>query len=124
MPNTTSYTGSWMIWFAERQLDSGAGGALSAPLPVRKVDPKYYQAAVADRVEGTVRLTAVIRKDGPVDSITLLQHLDDRLDQSAQEAMDKWQLRACLARWPARGRGCGDRDSFPPGAENWKMTPK
>jgi TonB family protein len=96
MPNVTSYTGSWMIWFAERQTESAPGGALSAPLPVRKVDPKYYQAAVADRVEGTVRLTAVIRKDGTVDSITLLQHLDDRLDQSAQEAMDKWRFEPAL----------------------------
>ncbi len=85
-----------MIWFAERQTESGPGGALSAPLPVRKVDPKYYQAAVADRVEGTVRLTAVIRKDGTVDSIALLQHLDDRLDQSAQEAMDKWRFEPAL----------------------------
>ena len=95
MPNTTSYTGSWMIWFAERQ-GGPPGGPLSAPVPVRKVDPKYYPAAIADRVEGTVRLTAVIRKDGGVDSVTLLQHLDDRLDQSATEAIDKWRFEPAL----------------------------
>ncbi len=96
MPNTTSYAGSWMIWFAERQREPGAEGALSAPVPLRKVDPKYYQAAIAERVEGSVRLTAVIRKDGQVDSVTLLQHLDDRLDRSAAEAMDKWQFEPAL----------------------------
>lgn len=96
MPNISSYTGSWMIWFAERRGEGGAGGVLSPPVPLRKVDPKYYPAAIADRVEGKVRLTAVIRKDGRVDSVRLLAHLDDRLDQSAQEAMDKWQFEPAL----------------------------
>jgi TonB family protein len=96
MPNITSYTGSWMIWFAERREESGAGGVLTPPVPLRKVDPKYFPAAMADRVEGKVRLAAVIRKDGRVDSVRLLQHLDERLDQSAQEAMAKWQFEPAL----------------------------
>jgi TonB family protein len=96
MPNITSYTGSWMIWFAERREESAAGGVLRLPVPLRKVDPKYFPAAIADRMEGKVRLAAVIRKDGRVDSVRLLQHLDDRLDQSAKEAMDKWQFEPAL----------------------------
>lgn len=96
MPNITSYTGSWMIWFAERRDDARAGGLLSPPVPLRKVDPKYFPAAIADRVEGKVRLAAVIRKDGSVDSVKLLEHLDDRLDHSAQEAMDKWKFEPAL----------------------------
>jgi TonB family protein len=96
MPNITSYTGSWMIWFAERGEESGAGGVLSPPVPLHKVDPKYFPAAIADRVEGKVRLAAVIRKNGRVDSVRLLQHLDDRLDQSAQDALDKWQFEPAL----------------------------
>lgn len=96
MPNTTSYSGSWMIWFAEHQHEPGAGKLLSAPVPLRKVDPKYYPAAIADRVEGRVRLAAVIRKDGRVDSVKLLEHLDDRLDRSAQEAMAKWEFEPAL----------------------------
>jgi TonB family protein len=96
MPNITSYTGSWLIWFAERREDSAAGGVLTPPVPLHKVDPKYFPAAMADRVEGKVRLTAVIRKDGRVDSVRLLQHLDDRLDQSAQEAMNKWHFEPAL----------------------------
>lgn len=90
MPNTTSYTGSWMVWFAARERNAAAQSGLSAPVPLRKVDPKYYPAAVADRVEGKVRLAAVIRADGQVVSVRVLQHLDDRLDHSAEEAMDKW----------------------------------
>jgi len=96
MPNITSYSGSWMIWFAERREDSASGGALTLPVPLRKVDPKYFPAAMADRVEGNVRLAAVIRKDGRVDSVRLLRRLDERLDQSAQEALGKWQFEPAL----------------------------
>jgi TonB family protein len=94
MPNISSYSGSWMIWFAERE--PGARGALTLPVPMHKVDPKYYPAAMADRVEGKVRLIAVIRKDGTVTSIQLIQALDERLDQSAEEAMYQWRFEPAL----------------------------
>jgi TonB family protein len=97
MPNITSYTGSWMIWFAERLREPGAAPAiLSPPVPLHKVDPKYYPAAIADRVEGSVRLTAVIHTDGHVDNVELLMHLDDRLDKSSEEAISKWQFEPAL----------------------------
>ena len=90
MPNVTSYSGSWMIWYAER--NATAEGELTLPVPLRKVDPKYFPAAMAEGVEGTVRLAAIILKNGRVASVRLLKHLDDRLDQSAQDAMDGWQF--------------------------------
>ena len=96
MPNITSYSGSCLIWFAERREESETSGQLSAPVPRHIVDPKYFPAAMADRVEGKVRLVAVIRKDGRVDSVSLLRHLDDRLDRSAADAMQKWQFDPAL----------------------------
>jgi TonB family protein len=96
MPNITSHSGSWMIWFAERRQEFSQRGEVSAPVPLRKVDPKYIASAISDRVEGKVRLAAVIRKDGRVDSVKLLRHLDDRLDQSAAEAIDKWRFEPAL----------------------------
>ena len=96
MPNITSYTGSWMIWFAERGEPSGTAAVLTPPVPLRKVDPKYYPAEMADRVEGKVLLAAVLRKDGSLDSILVLRHVDERLDQSAQDALDKWQFQPAL----------------------------
>jgi periplasmic protein TonB len=90
MPNITSHSGSWMVWYAERQA-SGAG-AMRAPSPLRKVDPKYVAAAAAEGVQGVVRLGAVIRKDGQVDNVQVLRRLDERLDRSAMEALAKWQF--------------------------------
>ena len=93
MPNVTSYSGSWIVWFAEReQIPGGPARNFEPPMPLRKVDPKYIPAAAAERVEGSVRLFAVIRKDGQVDAVALVQHLDDRLDRSAEEALAKWEF--------------------------------
>jgi TonB family protein len=90
MPNVTSYSGSWMVWFAERQQLSV--GAMRAPSPLRKVDPKYVASAAAEGVQGVVRLGAVIRQDGRVENVRVLRKLDDRLDQSAMESLAKWQF--------------------------------
>lgn len=94
MPNITSYSGSWIVWFAERAPAPGVRPAalMQAPAPLRKVDPKYIASAATERVEGKVMLSAVIRKDGRVESVALLRHLDDRLDQSAEEALRKWEF--------------------------------
>jgi TonB family protein len=97
IPNLTSYSGSWMVWFASREADSGKAADMRPPLPLHMVSARYIHSAEEDHVEGKVRLWAVIGKDGHVGEISLLQHLDDRLDRSAQEALGKWlfQPAAC-----------------------------
>jgi TonB family protein len=97
MPNVTSYSGSWIVWFAERASESGqAAENLRPPQPLHKVDPKYIVSAMEERVEGKVRLSAIIRRNGHVDSVELLQHLDQRLDRSAEEALAKWEFEPAL----------------------------
>ena len=97
MPNLTSASGSWILNFA--QLDDNLPvyqrpkGKLSAPVPVRKVDPKYPQSAIKQRIDGEVILYAIIRKDGHVDSIQLVRGVDPLLDQNAMEALARWQFR-------------------------------
>ena len=86
------------------------------------VDPKYFPAAMADRVEGKVRLVAVIRKDGRVDSVSLLRHLDDRLDRSAADAMEKWQFDPALRDGQPVDVDAVDRDPIPPGAQGSEMN--
>ena len=110
-PNVTSYSGSWVIRFAERVLngkkrhdatrfgkenneepEDDSQGRLSAPEPRLKVDPKYIRAAVDERVEGTVTLYAVIQRDGRVRDIEVVESLDDRLDGSAMAALAQWKF--------------------------------
>jgi TonB family protein len=93
MPNITSYSGSWLVWFAEHQPEMGKPPSdLRAPLPLRKVDPKYLPEAIEDQAEGKVRLAAVIHKDGKVEVLEVVRSVDSRLDQSAAEALAKWEF--------------------------------
>ena len=97
LPNLTSASGSWILNFA--QLDEEASafnkpkGALSGPVPVHKVDPKYPPATVRENIEGEVVLYAIIRADGSVDSIQLVRKLDSRLDIYAIQALAQWKFR-------------------------------
>lgn len=94
LPNLTSASGSWVLNFAELQerRSAGATNNISAPLAVRKVDPKYPTSLVTARVEGEVVLYAIIRADGSVDSIQVLKSLDPELDRNAIEALARWRF--------------------------------
>jgi TonB family protein len=94
MPNLNSATGSWVIKFSELRLVPGPARAsdVNAPVPVRKVDPKYPQTAVEDHIEGEVILYGVIRPDGSVDSIQLVRGVDDQLDANAVQAFSQWKF--------------------------------
>ncbi|HEX8837905.1 MAG TPA: TonB family protein [Candidatus Acidoferrum sp.] len=97
MPNLNSATGSWILNFTELRTNPDAPHAaspdLSAPSPIRKVDPKYPPTLINEHVEGEVVLYAVIRRDGSVDSIQLVRGLDEDLDKNAMEALSQWKFR-------------------------------
>jgi TonB family protein len=92
MPNLTSATGSWIIRFAELK-QSDDKSALTAPVVTTKVDPAYPPDVLRDHVEGTVTLYAIIRTDGTVDDIRVLDSLDSRLDENAVHALSRWHFR-------------------------------
>ncbi len=97
MPNLNSATGSWILNFSELRVNSEgprlASSDVSAPGPLRKVDPKYPPTLIKERVEGEVVLYAVIRRDGSVDSIQLVHGIDEQLDANAMEALSQWKFR-------------------------------
>jgi len=100
MPNLNSATGSWILNFSE--LHSSAEGPhtlsadVSAPGPIRKVDPKYPPTLIKEHVEGEVVLYAVIRSDGSVDSIQLVHGIDDLLDANAMNALSQWKFHPAI----------------------------
>jgi TonB family protein len=97
MPNLNSATGSWILNFSELRAGSEgshpASSDVSAPGPLRKVDPKYPPTLINEHVEGEVVLYAVIRSDGSVDSIQLVRGIDDQLDANAMQALSQWKFR-------------------------------
>ncbi|HYA17808.1 MAG TPA: TonB family protein [Bryobacteraceae bacterium] len=92
MPNLTSYSGSWLMWYADKTAHSTGLAPIAAPTPHRKVDPKYIATAAAERIEGKVQLYCVIDREGNVSNVEIVRGLDDRLNASAVEALGKWEF--------------------------------
>jgi protein TonB len=90
-PNLTSVGGSWIFRFAERG-STYQPGELIAPVAVREVDPAYPADMINDKVEGVVILYAVIRADGTVAEVKVLEGFDDRLDENARKALSAWHF--------------------------------
>jgi len=92
MPNLTSAVGSWVVRYAELTPTQDKSD-ISAPVALNKVDPAYPSELIRDRVQGTVVLYAVIRSNGTVDSVRVLDSVDQRLDQNAVNALTRWRFR-------------------------------
>jgi TonB family protein len=94
VPNLNSATGSWVIHFAE--MGGGEKGELVAPLATQEVDPGYPLELMRHNVQGTVTLYAVIRSDGSVGQVRVLNSVDDRLDDYACAALSQWKFRPAM----------------------------
>ena len=71
-----------------------AGDGITLPVLVKQVKPEYTAGAMRRKVQGTVKLGVVVTKDGAVDDhVTIVQSLDDELDQQAIAAVKQWQFK-------------------------------
>jgi protein TonB len=65
--------------------------------PLQKVDPAYPSAALRYRIQGTVRLEALVGKDGHIERLRLLSG-HPLLVRAAKEAALRWVYRPTLLR--------------------------
>ncbi len=91
MPNLNSAGGSWVMRFAELG-ESHEKGELIAPVADHKVDPAYPMQLMRENVSGTVTLRAIIRADGTVSDVRVVNGADARLDQYASQALARWHF--------------------------------
>ena len=75
------------------------GSGIAPPSLLREVKPQYTEEARRLGVEGDVVLEIVVRSDGSVGQVSLLQRLGSGLDQRAIDAVRQWRFA------PARRRG-------------------
>lgn len=90
-PNLTSAGGSWIFRFAERGINAGSGD-VTAPIPLREVDAAYPAELMRENIQGVVILYAIIRADGSVAEVRILEGFDDRLDENAARALSAWHF--------------------------------
>ena len=95
MPNLNSAGGSWVIRFAELN-SNGEKGELFAPVADHKVDPAYPLQLMRENVSGTVTLRAIIRADGSVSDVKVVNGADARLDHYASQAFALWHFHPAL----------------------------
>jgi TonB family protein len=70
------------------------GNGVTAPVPLIQPLPPYTEEARKARIEGTVVLQAIIRRDGTVDSFKVLKSLGHGLDISAINTIAaKWRFK-------------------------------
>ena len=70
------------------------GGGVRNPVPIRKTLPSYTDEAIKAKVQGTILLQVVIRRDGSVDSFRILKPLGYGLDEKAiEEIANNWEFR-------------------------------
>ncbi len=93
MPNLNSAMGSWTVRFAELNADPAERGDLTAPEAIRKVDPAYPANLIKEEIEGVVVLHAVIRADGSVGDVRVLEGFYQELDENARAALEQWRFR-------------------------------
>lgn len=91
VPNLNSAGGSLVMHFSELK-EGEKQGDLFAPVVTRVVAPGYPLELMRQNVQGTVELTAVIRSDGSVSDVRVLNSADDRLEQYARSALLRWQF--------------------------------
>lgn len=94
-PNLNSAAGSWVMRFAEIDINHEKGDLL-APVADHMVDPAYPMQLMRENVAGTVTLRAIIRADGTVGDIKVVNGADARLDQYASEALARWHFRPAM----------------------------
>src|SRR5688572_19828658 len=75
------------------------GSGITAPELLREVKPDYTEDARRRNLEGEVVIEIVVRRDGTVGNMRLLQGLGAGLDQRAMEAVRQWRFA------PARRHG-------------------
>ncbi len=91
MPNLNSFSGSWVLRFAELKQNQQEGDLLT-PVPMEKSDPGYPLELMKNNVHGQVTLYAIIHSDGRVGDVRVLNSPDDRLDNYAVSALKRWKF--------------------------------
>ncbi len=72
------------------------GDGVSLPTVVKQVRAGYTEKAMNARIEGNVALDAVVLADGKVGDVTVIESLDEGLDQQAVESLKQWEFKPGL----------------------------
>lgn len=91
MENMPAYSGDWIMWFADRQSNTGGTPLVRAPVPVRKVEI-VDQTPASGRVGARIQLAATLRANGRLDGITLLNEASLAVQRAVSQDVASWEF--------------------------------
>ncbi len=68
------------------------GGDVKAPKLIHYVEPEFSPASKEAYVEGTVKLSTVVTRDGKASASKVISGLSAEEDRTAVEALSKWKF--------------------------------
>ncbi len=70
------------------------GDGVTLPRVIKEVKPEYTQAAMAERIQGSIWLKVVVLETGDVGDVEITRSLDDKygLDDEAVKAARQWRF--------------------------------
>ena len=93
--NLPAYGGDWILWFAERDQKPGDAPSMHAPVPFRKLEP-VSPVPSANRVERRIQVSAVIKKDGTVDRVSLLRSAPAAMARAVIQDLQSWEFKPAM----------------------------
>jgi len=90
--NLPDYSGDWILWFAEQQPKPGDSPLMRAPIPLRKLE-QVETLIPGARTEFRIQIAAVIRKDGKIDTISLLRNTGPAFAQAVIQDVASWEFK-------------------------------
>jgi TonB family protein len=91
--NTTVEVGFNLLKTAPKEDKAPNPNGVTKPSIIRKVEPFYSKKAEKNKIEGAVKLSAVITVDGHARDIKIVESLDPELDANAIAALAKWTFK-------------------------------
>lgn len=93
--NLQGYSGDWILWFAEREQKPGDTPVIRAPIPLRKFE-SVEPIPPGARTELRVQMSALIKRDGKIDSIVLLRSTGPVLEQAVIKDLGSWEFKPAM----------------------------
>ncbi len=69
---------------------------VTKPVLVEKTVPKYPEEAKKEKIQGAVKLDAIIDKEGRVLELKAVESPDERLTKAAMDAVKEWKFKPAV----------------------------
>ena len=90
--NLQEYSADWIIWFAQREPQSGAALNVRAPIPLRKFE-SIEPVPPGSRTEMRIQMAGVITKQGKLEVRALLRNLSPALESAVLQDLQSWEFK-------------------------------